>query len=90
MTFDIWLVNLRPFTDKIPAPTQEELISAGGPVWLLDATPHLSSRKLTRGMDATFNPIGETVEISTLIGQYGIEIKTLEIEVRSNTDFIYD
>ncbi len=90
LTFDIWLVSLLSLKDEIPNPTQEELISAGGPVWLLDATPHLSPRKLTRALEANFNPIGKTIEISTLIGQYGVEIKTLETEVRSNTGFSYD
>ncbi len=90
LTFDIWLVSLMSLKDEIPNPTQEELILAGGPVWLLDATPHLSPRKLTRALEANFNPIGGTIEISTLIGQYGVEIKTLESEVRSNTGFVYD
>lgn len=90
LTFDIWLVDLSPLTDKIPSPTQEELISAGGPIWLLDATPHISPRKLTRGLDATFNPIGETIEFSTLTGQYGIRIETMETEERLGTGHIYD
>ncbi|RKU09259.1 hypothetical protein C6501_15620 [Candidatus Poribacteria bacterium] len=90
LTSDIWTVDLSPLEDKTPSPKQEELISAGGPIWLIDATSHLSTRKLIRALDATFNPIGETIEFSTLAGQYGVRIETLQNEERIGTGFAYD
>ncbi len=84
------MVDLGPLVDKMPSPKQEELVSVGGPIWLTDATRHLSARKLTRALDATFNPIGETIEFSTFIGQYGVKIETLQNEKRIGTGHIYD
>ncbi len=90
LTRDIWLVDLTPINIDIPPHSQEELILAGGPIWALDVSQKLDSRKIIRGWGATFNPIGETIEVSTLVGHRVVNIKTLENNERLITGYIYD
>ena len=87
---DIWLVDLTPINVDIPPYSQDELVLAGGPIWLLDVTKQLNSRKIIRGWGATFNPIGKTIEVSTLGGHYVVNIKTLTNSERLTTGYIYD
>lgn len=87
---DIWLVDLTPINVDILPYSQDELVLAGGPIWPLDVTKQISSRRITRGWGATFNPIGETIEVSTLVGHRVVNIKTLKSSERLPTGYIYD
>lgn len=87
---DIWLVDLTPINVDIPPYSQDELELAGGPIWPLDVTKQLSSRRIILGWGATFNPIGETIEVSTLAGHRVVNIKTLKSSERLPTGSIID
>ena len=87
---DIWLADLTLINVDMPPHSQDELVLAGGPIWPLDVTKQLSSRRITLGWGATFNPIGETIEVSTLVGHRVVNIKTLKSSERLPTGYIYD
>ena len=89
--YDIWMVDLSPLAaKKVPSPIQKKHMSAGGPTWMPDAHNNLSPRLITRGLHATFNPVGQTIEVSTLDGQYGILIETMKFSSCHSTGRLYD
>lgn len=89
--YDIWMVDLSPLAaKKVPSPIQKKHMSAGGPTWMPDTHNYLSPRLITRGLHATFNPVGQTIEVSTLDGQYGILIETMKFSSRHSTGRLYD